>query len=137
MAEFVQIVKCPVEGDWDVSPDKWKWLFTITKKKITEREYKINQKSIACLTKIMKIWKQNLIINVFESLPFYFNYVDSTRSKRLSKMTYIYNMTTTPQKDFFPNCFLVLSKNKHHSFSGCNSWKILKYKNVCFSHLLI
>ena len=103
MAEFVQIVKCPVEGDWDVSPDKRKWLFTITNKKITEREYKINQKSIACLPKIMKIWKQNLIINVFESLPFYFNYVDSTRSKRLSKITYIYNMTTTPQKDFFPN----------------------------------
>ena len=39
MTKFEQTVKCPVEGDWVVTPDKRKRLFTITNKKIIEREF--------------------------------------------------------------------------------------------------
>ena len=38
MAGFEQIVKCPAEWDWDVTPDKRKQLVTITNIKIIERE---------------------------------------------------------------------------------------------------
>ena len=59
-------------------------------------KYKIHQKSIAYFNKIMKIWKQNLIINAFDSVPFYSDYDNSSPCKKLSKMTY--NMTTNLEK---------------------------------------
>ena len=84
----------------------------------------------------MKIGKQNLLINVFDSLPFYLNYDNSNPCKKLSKITY--NMTITPKKVFFSKFwFLSLSKSRFTVLVGAIPEKFSKRKNLYFSQLLI